>query len=149
MKRIAHITSASLALVLIAAFWSTTLVTELFASHETVAQVKQLVLFGMALLIPSMIAAGATGAALGRGWRLPEIARKSRRMKWIAANGIVILVPSAIFLANRAAQGSLDTGFYAVQALELLAGAANFTLLALNMRDGRALGRHRRHNAAG
>jgi hypothetical protein len=40
--------------------------------------------------------------------------------------------------------GEFDTAFYAVQALELAAGAANITLLGLNMRDGlRMKGRFR------
>ncbi len=40
-------------------------------------------------------------------------------------------------MLNRwALAGSFDTTFYAVQALELLAGATNLTLMGLNVRDG-------------
>lgn len=35
-----------------------------------------------------------------------------------------------------AAAGSFDTAFYVVQAIELLAGAANVALMGLNARDG-------------
>jgi hypothetical protein len=143
MKRRLHIASAVLATLLIATFWTSTVLTELLAGHGTVATVKTLVLYGMALLLPAMATAGATGASLGRGWRLPEVARKSKRMKWIAANGLIVLLPSAVFLALRSADGRFDAVFYAVQGLELLAGATNLTLLALNMRDGIALGRRR------
>ena len=69
-------------------------------------------------------------------------------MKWIAANGLLILVPSAVFLALRTGAGQFDTAFYAVQGLELVAGATNLTLLILNMRDGRALGRRRSRKSA-
>ena len=34
------------------------------------------------------------------------------------------------------AAASFDAAFYTVQAIELLAGAANITFLGLNMRDG-------------
>jgi hypothetical protein len=47
-----------------------------------------------------------------------------------------VLVPSALFLAYKARAGAFDASFYAVQVLELVAGATNITLLSLNMRDG-------------
>ena len=59
-----------------------------------------------------------------------------RRMPIIAANGLLVLIPAALFLSWKAATDEFDSAFYAVQALELVAGAVNFTLLALNMRDG-------------
>tara|TARA_B100000678_G_C18161957_1_gene483430 strand:- start:918 stop:1151 length:234 start_codon:yes stop_codon:yes gene_type:complete len=59
-----------------------------------------------------------------------------RRMPVIAANGLLVLIPAALFLSWKAGADEIDSAFYAVQALELLAGAVNFTLLALNMRDG-------------
>jgi hypothetical protein len=51
-------------------------------------------------------------------------------------NGLLVLLPSAYALASMANAGRFDGLFYAVQALELAAGAINITLLALNMRDG-------------
>lgn len=61
---------------------------------------------------------------------------KKRRMPFIAANGLLVLVPCAIFLNRWAAAGSFDTTFYVVQAIELLAGPINLVLMALNVRDG-------------
>ncbi|MHC2332263.1 hypothetical protein ACVIW0_001552 [Bradyrhizobium sp. USDA 4454] len=57
-------------------------------------------------------------------------------MPFVAGNGILILIPSALFLASRAQAAEFDATFYAVQAIELVAGATNIILLALNMRDG-------------
>jgi len=57
-------------------------------------------------------------------------------MKIVAANGLLILLPSAFVLASWANAGRFDAMFYALQGVELLAGAVNFSLLALNMRDG-------------
>ena len=62
--------------------------------------------------------------------------RKLKRMHFIAANGIFILVPCAIFLNQWASLGLYDSRFYTVQALELLAGGINLTLMSMNMRDG-------------
>jgi hypothetical protein len=57
---------------------------------------------------------------------------------------LLVLVPSALFLASKANAGSFDNTFYGVQGLELLLGAGNITLLSLNMRDGlRLTGRSR------
>lgn len=59
--------------------------------------------------------------------------------------GFFVLIPAALFLASKARVGEFDTAYYTVQALEVLAGATNITLLALNMRDGlRLKGRLRR-----
>lgn len=143
MKPILHAAAGTTALLCILTFWISTLVSELFGTHAQITAVKTAVLYGMALLIPSMIAVGASGAALGKGWKLPAVARKSRRMKFIAANGALILLPSAVFLAMQAQSGTFDTLFYTVQAVEIIAGAANITLLSLNMRDGMALRRRK------
>ena len=73
---------------------------------------------------------------------------KIKRMPWIAANGILILIPSALFLASKAKAAEFDSAFYAVQALELAAGATNIALLSLNLRDGLKMkGRFRRRPA--
>ena len=61
---------------------------------------------------------------------------KKKRMPLIALNALFILLPSAFFLASKAAAGSFDSWFYGIQVLELVAGAANITMLGLNIRDG-------------
>ena len=83
-----------------------------------------------------MMAAGGSGFQLGKKMRGPLITAKRKRMIAIAANGILILMPSALYLSFKAQAGMFDAGFYAVQALEMVAGAVNITLLGLNMRDG-------------
>jgi hypothetical protein len=66
-------------------------------------------------------------------------------MPLIAASGILVFIPSALFLAFKARADEVDTGFYALQALELAAGAANIAMLALNIRGGlKITGRLRR-----
>lgn len=70
-------------------------------------------------------------------------------MRFIAANGILILIPAALFLSAKARGAEFDSAYYAVQVLELAAGATNIVLLGLNMRDGLKLkGRFRSGPAA-
>ena len=65
---------------------------------------------------------------------------KARRMKVAAANGVLVLLPSAYVLASWSNAGRFDGAFFALQGLELVAGAVNITLLVLNLRDGLRLG---------
>lgn len=143
-----HLIAGVTAFALICAFWAGTVVSELFLSASAIATVKQAILWGMLLLIPAMAAVGGTGFRLGGRSQASAIAAKRRRMPVIALNGILILVPSAFFLAARAGAGDFDLAFYAVQAIELVAGAVNIALMGLNMRDGFSLTRKRRSKAS-
>lgn len=133
----AHLIAAILALLCLVTFFLSTVLTELFGSHAALARLKALIVTpGLWIMIPAIAAAGGSGMFLGRscGGRLVDA--KSRRMPFIAANGLLVLVPCAIVLNRWAAVGSFDTAFYAVQGIELIAGATNFVLMGLNMRDG-------------
>lgn len=150
MTRFIHPVAGTLALATICGFWIATVVSELFASAATVTAVKQAIPWGLLLLVPALAAAGGTGARLGRKMRGSLIVAKTSRMPVIAANGLLILVPSALYLSAKAQAGAFDTGFYLVQAVELVAGAVNILLLGLNMRDGiRLSGRRRRAASPG
>ncbi len=99
----------------------------------------------MFILIPAMVIAGGSGMALGRRRKDPLTSAKKRRMPIIALNGLLILLPAAWFLASKAAAGEFDSTFYGLQTLELIAGAANLTMMAMNIRDGlRMTGKLRR-----
>lgn len=145
MKTIIHPLAGLLAMLTITAFWLSTAISELFGTPETITLVKTAIPWGFLLLIPALMATGGSGLSLARGRRGGLIGVKLRRMPIIAANGVLILVPAALFLAMKARDGAFDVSFYAVQAIELVAGALNLFLLALNMRDGfRLSGRGRR-----
>lgn len=136
MSKIIHPIAGTLAILLIGTFWFSTLIAELFGTEAQIISLKTAIPWGFLLLVPALAAAGGSGAIRSRGRRGGLIDRKMRRMPFIAANGLLILVPAALFLSWKAAAADLDLAFYAVQALELVAGAVNFTLLALNIRDG-------------
>lgn len=136
MIKVIHPVAGALALLTIAIFWLSTALSELFASRATVVAVKTAIPWGFLLLIPALAAAGGTGLALAKGRRAGLIGAKLKRMPFVAANGLLILIPCALFLASKAGAGEFDASFYVVQALELVAGPVNITLLGLNMRDG-------------
>lgn len=148
MIRIVHPVAGGLALATIAGFWTASVAVELFCGPTVVAAVKGAIPYGFVVLIPALAVVGMSGMRLGRGHRGPLVAAKRRRMPVIAANGILVLVPSALVLAARAQAGELDAVFYAVQALELVAGGVNITLLGLSLRDGLRLARGRRVRVA-
>jgi hypothetical protein len=141
MKTWIHAAAGAIALLTVSAFWLSTATVELLGDEAAITMVKNCVLAGMAVLIPAMIVAGASGFSLGKGWKSPVVARKRQRMRIIAANGLLVLVPSAYLLSNLADAGRFDTLFTIVQVIELAAGAVNITLLSLNMRDGLSLRR--------
>ncbi|MBN8605765.1 MAG: hypothetical protein J0L81_02500 [Caulobacterales bacterium] len=136
MPKIIHPLAGSIAILTIATFWIATAVSELSGSDILVVAVKSAIPWGFLLLIPALMATGASGFAVAGGRRSGLITPKVRRMPIIAANGILVLVPAALFLASKARAEDFDTTFYVVQTIELLAGLANIILLTLNMRDG-------------
>ena len=148
MLKLIHPVAGAIAIVTIATFWLSTALAELFSSEATVAAVKSAIPWGFLLLVPALMAVGGSGYRLANGRRAGPVGAKLKRMPWIAANGIAILIPSAFFLASKAQAGEFDVMFYTVQAIELIAGAVNLTLLGLNMRDGlRMKGRLRQRPA--
>lgn len=144
MIRRLHPLAGRIAFLTIIGFWTATIAAESLGDHATVARVKTAILWGMVVLVPAMAMAAATGFRLGGRARDPRVVAKRRRMPLIALNGLLILLPCAVFLQARAASGQFDAAFNAVQALELVAGALNITLMALSVRDGLALARARR-----
>jgi len=136
LKTKIHAIAGLVGFLCILSFWSSTAISELFGSYDDIAWIKTMVLRGMIILIPAMVIVGATGMSLGAKRKDPFTKAKKKRMPIIALNGLLVLLPSAFFLASKASAEEFDTMFYTVQAIELVAGALNLTLMGLNMRDG-------------
>ncbi len=136
MKTRVHAIAGAIGFLMILTFWSSTIISEVFGSHETIAMVKGMILKGMFILIPAMAIVGASGMSLSAGRSDPLVLAKKKRMPIIGANGLLVLVPMAIILEARASAGNFDTLFYLLQGVELIAGAVNLTLMGKNMRDG-------------
>ncbi|WP_111429801.1 hypothetical protein [Rhodobacteraceae bacterium DSL-40] len=144
MPKYIHPLAGGIAMLTIATFWLSTVVVELSGSEAAIIAVKTAIPWGLLLLVPALALTGATGNLQARRRRGPLVAAKQARMKVVAANGLLVLVPCALFLAARAVEGRFDAIFYAVQLTELVAGALNLLLLGLNARDGLALRPRRR-----
>jgi hypothetical protein len=131
-----HAIAGVLAFVTILTFLSSSLAAELWGSAATTASVKQAIAWALLILVPALIATGASGFKMAGPSPKGVLANKLKRMRLIAGNGMLVLVPSALFLAWKAAQAEFDTAFIAVQIVELAAGSANLMLMGLNIRDG-------------
>lgn len=137
MPKKAHLIAGFLASLSIATFFLSTVFVELFGSHEAVAIVKSLIVMpGLFILVPAIAATGGSGFFLSKSRQGRLVEAKKKRMPFIAANGLLVLIPCAIVLNRWAAVGAFDSIFYLVQGVELLAGAVNLTLMGLNIRDG-------------
>ena len=144
MTKVVHPIAGIIGFLTILTFWTSTVLSELFGTHEIIAAIKSMILYGLLILIPAMAIVGATGISMGRRRRDKPAIAKKRRMPIIAANGLLVLVPAAFFLSSKASSGSFDTSFVAVQVVELIAGAINLVLMGLSIRDGRAMRLKRR-----
>lgn len=136
MKPFVHAIAGATAMLIIASFLTATLVSEIFLDHAAVAAVKHTIVHSLFLLVPLMAATGGSGFVLGKTRKGGLLDRKKKRMKIIGTNGLLALIPAAIFLKSKAAAGEFDALFYAVQLLELIVGVAQFTLMGMNFRDG-------------
>jgi len=132
-----HRVAVSTAFMCISTFFLATVIAEFLGSYETIAEVKKLIVRpGLFIFVPSMIISGVSGFLLAKSRNGKFIQQKKKRMPFIAANGVLILIPCAIFLAQKSSSGIFDVPFYTVQIIELLAGATNLILLSMSMRDG-------------
>lgn len=137
MSKKIHLAAGLLATLSIATFFVSTVIVEFFGSHEAVAMVKAwIVMPGLFILVPALAATGGTGVFLAKSRQGRLVEAKKKRMPYIAANGILIMIPCAIVLDRWAAAGVFDLTFYVVQTLELLVGAVNLSLMGMNIRDG-------------
>ena len=101
MINVIHPVAGTIAILMIATFWLSTVLSDLFASHAIVTAVKTAIPWGFLLLIPALIATGASGFGLAKGRRTGLIGAKIKRMPLIAANGILVLIPCALVLASK------------------------------------------------
>lgn len=136
MKTKLHAAAGTIAFLCVLSFWTSSVLVEVFGSPSAIAAVKQMIVYGLLILIPAMAIAGASGASLAAKRRGALVEAKKKRMPVIAGAGLLLLLPAAVFLNFKASHGEFDVGFYLVQGIELLAGALNLTLLGRNMRDG-------------
>lgn len=149
MALIIHRLAATLAFFCIATFLSATCLVELFGTANSIATVKSLIVWpGLFILVPSIALTGGSGFALAKPRKGKIVQQKKKRMPFIGANGIIVLIPCAVFLDRWASVGAFDTNFYLVQGVELFAGAINLLLMGMNIRDGFRMSDRFRHSVS-
>lgn len=136
-----HVVTAVIAPLLILTFLIATIVAEISGSFALIVMVKRDIVYSLLLLLPTMAALGISGTRLSNHQSTLESTKKLR-MVFIAANGVLVLVPCALSLYWLANHGLIDSRFYIIQALELTFGCVNLILIALSIRDGLKLSRH-------
>jgi len=134
-----HAVAGVLGFICILTFWLSSVVSGLLGDPQTITIVNGAILAGMLVLLPALVGAGASGMSL-LGKRTDTLALvKQKRGPRAFMTSLLVLLPSAYFLWSRASDGTFDSLYYAVQAVELLAGSACAVLIGLNIRDGLAL----------
>jgi len=136
-KSVIHASAGALALLTVATFWISTLISELFMGQEAVAAVKHAIAyFGLIPLVILMAGTGGSGFVLARGRKGRLVEGKKKRMPKIGATGLLVMIPCALFLNSKAAAGEFDAMFYVIQVVELGVGVMQLTLLGRSFRDG-------------
>jgi hypothetical protein len=138
-----NLTAATIAFLTILTFWNSTVTAELFGSQRQIATLKHAIPWGFLLLVPALATTAATGYSMAGSSSSAGVRAKKRQMPFIAGDGLLVLAPTALYLDSLATRPSFGAAFYSVQALELLTGALNLTLMSLNIRDGINLARCR------
>ena len=134
--KLIHTVSSAIGLAFIASFWTSSVIAELFLSQQAVATVKQVIVYAFILFIPAMLIAGISGNKLAANSSDPLMRAKRRRIPKIALNGLLVLLPCAFCLNHLAQAEQFSATFYAVQIMELIAGAANLAMMTQNVGDG-------------
>ena len=135
---IIHKVSGMMALAIIFLFFLASVYAEINGNHELILNVKTIIIFTMPIMLILMPAAAITGKKLAGKSTAPTIKLKNNRVKFIAINGMILMV-LAVLLYLRASNGQIDNTFLILQFTEFAFGLANMSLLLFMIRDGRIL----------
>ncbi|MDD1782562.1 hypothetical protein LRP49_15425 [Enterovibrio sp. ZSDZ35] len=134
-----HRGAGALALLTIISFFSSTVIAKLFGTVDQVTTVKAVIASLLPVMMMFMMITGATGKKLYPNKGKGVIGAKQLRMRIASMTGLLVMVPAAVYLYFKSEAGEFDAFFWSVQALELVGGAVNLTMISLNIRDGLSL----------
>lgn len=130
-----HLTATIIAVLTIINFFGFSLFAEILGQDLFIQQVKTGILYCLPILIVVMPILAISGNKLAGSSRNPLIINKMKRMKFIALNGLILIL-LAIYLYYHATFKTIDSTFLYVQIVELLFGAVNLGLIAMNINAG-------------
>jgi hypothetical protein len=137
VKPMIHGFAGGLAILTIATFWTSSFVSEIFLTEAAVIEVKRsIVYYGLVPFVLLMAITGGSGNFLTKNRQSKIVQSKMKRMKILALNGFLLMIPSALFLHHKTSLGEFDPIFYSVQVLELAVGLLQLFLLSQNFREG-------------
>ena len=139
MKTIFHAMFGMLSFGLILVSLMTSLIVEIWSSQRVIADVKALAFQSILLLLVLLGFAALLGLSLGRVRQGNIVEAKKKRMVWLFAVAILILLPVAYVLNKYAKQGQFNWAFIALQSVEYAFDIAFLVLLGFNIRDGNTL----------
>ncbi|MBK7057593.1 MAG: hypothetical protein KBF99_07955 [Leptospiraceae bacterium] len=131
-----HKLGGILAILIILFFQVLTISSEFSGDFNRIITAKQIIAWLIPFLVITLIGTGISGRKLAGKSTNILIIRKQSRMKFIAANGILILLPSAYILLYLSKIQPVTNLFWILQTLEISSGLINLTLLILNAKDG-------------
>lgn len=131
----AHIAGTIIAVLTISSFFSFSLIAEIIGEDLFIKKVKTGILYCLPILVIAMPMLAISGNKLAGNSKNPIVAKKMKRMKFIAFNGI-ILISLAIYLYYHAIYKTIDSTFLYVQLVEFLIGAVNLGLIVMNINSG-------------
>lgn len=138
-----HKFASGLALLMIASYFTSSLIVEIFGSQEEIATVKTIIVHSLIILAFLMASTAISGKRLAKKLsnnnNTTIIALKQKRMKFIALNAILVLIPIAVVLYWLSTGGYFGVWFYGLQAVEFIAGGTNIYLMAMNAKLGKQL----------
>lgn len=132
---LAHIIATAIASLTIASFFISSLLAELFGSVDVIKTVKTAILYSLPIMLVAMPVLGISGQKLADGRKSPLVTRKTKRLKWVFINGMLLII-LAIILYSLAMNNYFGRVFLSFQIIELSLGFINFILIALNIRTG-------------
>jgi len=130
-----HVTATIIASLTIGSFFCFSLIAEITGKDLFIQQVKAGILYCLPILLVAMPMLAISGKKLAGNSNSPVVATKTKRMKLIAFNGL-ILISLAIYLYYHATFKTIDKTFLYFQIGELLIGALNLGLIVLNIKSG-------------
>jgi nucleoside-diphosphate-sugar epimerase len=139
-----HVGAGLLAILLLVGFWTSSAAAVVIRDLALVRTVKHTISAALWILIPSLAATALSGEVLARRRGAPLVRAKRLRARAAMLNGLLVLLPTVLSLEKIVDTHGLVLQFFALQVLELLAGAANLTLLVQAATRGRALTATRR-----
>jgi small-conductance mechanosensitive channel len=147
VKTILHATFGILSFGFILISMMVSLIVEIWYSHEEIAVIKESVFDVSPYFLGLIVSTAFLGWQLGKTRNSEILKVKKKRMLWIFAATVLILLPIAYLLNGYAMQEQYDLLYFVLQSIEYVVDVIVLILMGLNIRDGGRLIRESQETA--